>query len=95
MQKIPRRLREQLMPIYSSLYPSLKDSFSFGKPYSSIDSFTVAKNQFKYFSTKEKAQEYITLNKPCLSLKEVWDAYSSADNPYTATKELAKQKTNQ
>lgn len=27
----------------------------------------------KYFSTKEKAEEYILLNKPCLSLKETLD----------------------
>ena len=26
-----------------------------------------------YFSTKEKAEEYILMNKPCLSLSDVWD----------------------
>ena len=53
---MPRRLRKQLMPLYSSLYPSLKDSFSFSKQYSSIDSFTVVKNQFKYL------EHYFTFN---------------------------------
>jgi len=30
-------------------------------------------NDIRYFSTKEKAEEYILLNKTVLSLKEVWD----------------------
>lgn len=33
---------------------------------------------FKYFSTREKAQEYIIENKPCLSLKDVRDVYSES-----------------
>ena len=30
---------------------------------------------WKDFSTKEKAEEYILMNKPCLSLNEVWDIF--------------------
>ena len=30
-------------------------------------------SDYKHFSTKEKAEEYILMNKPCLSLSDVWD----------------------
>ncbi len=33
---------------------------------------------YKYFSTKEKAEEYIIMNKPCLSLNDVAKVYVSA-----------------
>jgi hypothetical protein len=32
-------------------------------------------SRFRYFSTKEKAEEYVLMNKPCLSLQEVWDVF--------------------
>lgn len=59
-------------------------------------------NQFKYFSTKEKAEEYVLMNKPCLSLKEVVDKSIYAGkrdlpttNPhYIALKDLVKEKLN-
>ena len=35
----------------------------------------------KYFSTKEKAEEYILLNKPCLSLNDIKFAISKINNP--------------
>ena len=43
------------------------------------------KNEYKLFSTKEKAEEYIIMNKPCLSINDIqklknivfkdWDSY--------------------
>jgi hypothetical protein len=58
---------------------------------------------YKYFSTKEKADEYVLLNKPCLSLNDllsVWDEQASVDlyrkSPlFKNFKELAKSKINQ
>ena len=47
-----------------------------------------------YFSTKEKAEEYILMNKPCLSLKEVLDIVSFLDRSEKKLKELVKQKLN-
>jgi len=44
------------MPLFSALYPSLKDSFSFDKQYSSIDTFTEVRNKFIYL------EEYFTFN---------------------------------
>ncbi len=86
MQKIPRRLREQLMPLYSSLYPSLKESFSFGKPYSSIDSFTVAKNQFKYLEKYFTFTQLRELIKSMDSLSTGWlkkNCYSIVSNYFS------------
>lgn len=34
----------------------------------------------KYFSTKEKAEEYINLNKPCLSIKEICPIIGQCNN---------------
>lgn len=36
------------------------------------------------FSTKEKAEEYIIMNKPCLSLKEVLDNYNTKPGYHTS-----------
>lgn len=36
----------------------------------------------KYFSTREKAEEYILMNKPCLSIKDVQSIYVSAEKDY-------------
>lgn len=38
------------------------------------------KKKFKIFSTREKAEEYILMNKPCLSINEISDFYKSAKN---------------
>ena len=43
------------------------------------------------FSTKEKAEEYILMNKPCLSLKDVASIYISADKPITDTTSYSAQ----
>jgi hypothetical protein len=58
-------------------------------------------NDCKVFSTKEAAEEYILLNKPMLSIKDVEQCYTSP-NPsplynemYKNLIELAKSKTNQ
>lgn len=46
-----------------------------------------------FFSTKEKAEEYIILNKPCLSLKEINDECAGyIIYPYRRIKEIVKQK---
>ena len=46
---------------------------------------------YKCFSTLEKAEEYILLNKPCLSLKDVASIYISADKPITDTTSFSAQ----
>ena len=48
-------------------------------------------NPAKYFSTKEKAEEYILMNKPVLSLKDVASIYISADKPITDTTSFSAQ----
>lgn len=56
------------------------------------------KNGEKYFSTKEKANEYILMNKPCLSINDLLKngfIYKSLDGTMNKIKELAKQKINQ
>ena len=57
------------------------------------------KDECKTFSTKEKAEEYILMNKPCLSLQEVYKVLNTGDHacqypthPSQRLKELAKQK---
>lgn len=46
---------------------------------------------YNYFSTKEKAEEYILMNKPVLSLKDVASIYISADKPITDTTSYSAQ----
>jgi hypothetical protein len=58
-----------------------------------LDYQTYYKNQIN-FSTKEKAEEYILMNKPCLSLKEVLDIVPFLDRSERKLKELVKQKLN-
>ena len=38
-----------------------------------VSKFFKPNPNYKYFSTKEKAEEYILMNKPLLSLSDVWD----------------------
>lgn len=45
----------------------------------------------KVFSTKKAAEEYIFMNKPCLSLKDVASIYISADKPITDTTSFSAQ----
>ena len=44
-----------------------------------------------WFSTKEKAEEYILMNEPVLSLKDVASIYISADKPVTDTTSFSAQ----
>lgn len=37
------------------------------KPFTGLD------GEFKYFSTKEKADDYVLMNKTCLSLKDIYE----------------------
>ena len=46
----------------------------------------------KYFSTKEKAEEYILMNKPCLSLKEIENYSNITLGGLKSLKELVKTK---
>ncbi len=52
----------------------------------------------KYFSTKEKAEEYVINNKPCLSLKEIYDLFPgyvhSSSTLIPKLKKLVKTKLN-
>ncbi len=48
-------------------------------PVNSTTVYVYYKNN-KTFSTKEKAEEYILLNKPCLSIKEISEIYISLKN---------------
>jgi len=50
----------------------------------------------KYFSTKEKAEEYVLLNKPCLSIMEVAPIFGQMhldNSPDVLTRNLAKLKS--
>ena len=49
-------------------------------------------SDYKHFSTKEKAEEYILLNKPCLSYNEVLEIVYFLDRSEKKLKELVKQK---
>lgn len=50
--------------------------------------------EFVDFSTKEKAEEYVLMNKPCLSLKEVLEIVPFLDRSGKKLKELVQQKLN-
>src|SRR5690606_17070140 len=53
---------------------------------------------FKYFSTKEKAEEYILMNKPCLSVADIctyFDGQLSGCSNLFYLKKLAKSKLNE
>jgi hypothetical protein len=59
---------------------------------------TIAELAYKRFSTKEKAEEYILLNKPCLSLKDIEFAISKTNNAEekrNKLKDLVKSKIQQ
>lgn len=49
-------------------------------------------DSYKCFSTKEKAKEYVLMNKPCLSLKEVLSIVTFLDRSEKKLKDLVKQK---
>ena len=65
--------------------------------------FESGKNSFQlYFSTKDAAKEYLLLNKPCLSLKDIYSIDYGNTKPnkvvvvdHSKLKELVKQKLNQ
>ena len=68
-----------------------------GKPFEIVrgdyTSFEYEPQYEKYFSTKEKAEEYILLNKPVLSLKDVANIYpginkSHPDKPSSQSERL-------
>ena len=42
----------------------------------------VTGNEFKYFSTKEKAEEYILMNKPCLSINDILSVSVNTHSPF-------------
>lgn len=53
------------------------------------------KQNLKYFSTKEKAEEYIIMNKPCLSLNDILQfekKYAKNSGIYIMIEELVKKK---
>lgn len=61
--------------------------------------FSGKDSSFKYFSTKEAAEEYILLNKPCLSINDIRPLLTYCNNNYTnidllikKLKELVKSK---
>ena len=51
----------------------------------------IKNNSYYYFSTKEKAEEYIFMNKPVLSLNDVASIYISADKPIRDTTSFSAQ----
>lgn len=53
---------------HANIYSVNKSNFKIGK---NTLGFTVFTDNYLKFSTKEKAEEYILLNKPCLSLNEI------------------------
>ena len=57
----------------------LKPYFNFRKL---IASDGVISDLYLFFSTKEKAEEYILLNKPCLSINDIQSIYVSAKKGY-------------
>jgi hypothetical protein len=69
---VPLRLRKQLIPLYSTLYPSLKDSFSFDKQYSPINVFTVVKDKFKYLENFFTFTQLTELTKSMNTVETLW-----------------------
>ena len=59
-----------------------------------VSKFFKPNPNYKYFSTKEKAEEYILMNKPCLSLKEIYDLTDKNSGLYNESdlEKLVKQK---
>ncbi len=56
------------------------------------DPFYGVRSQFKYFSTKEKAEEFVTMNRPVLSVQEIMDLPNTGFVEHL--KKLAKEKIN-
>jgi hypothetical protein len=52
---------------------------------------TSQKSDYIFYKSKEKAEKYIFMNKPCLSLKDVANIYISADKPITDTTSFSAQ----
>lgn len=73
---------------------SSDETWSYGK-FKWIGSISDSKN-YKWFSTKEKAEEYVLMNKPCLSINEVMNITYNPTETFTSTtnklKELVKSK---
>ena len=57
--------------------------------------FNVISKHVKYFSTKEKAEEYILMNKPCLSLKEIKETTTIKGLSLKKLEKLVKSKIQQ
>lgn len=64
--------------------------------YCEKDFNTKPSNNVKYFYSKEKAEEYILMNKPILSLKEIYDLTDKNSGQYNESdlEKLVKQKLN-
>lgn len=60
----------------------------------SVGRYTTPGEGFKYFSTKEAAEDYILCNKPCLSLNDLLNTnyWSKSGNIMTKLKQLVKSK---
>lgn len=52
---------------------------------------TSQKGDYLFYKSKEKAEEYVFMNKPVLSLKDVASIYISADKPITETTSFSAQ----
>jgi hypothetical protein len=57
-----------------------------------VSPFYGAKDEFKYFSTKMAAEQYILAHKPCLTLKEVTDILYKGGDFAAIISNLAKEK---
>lgn len=73
--------------------PEMKYVEKIGVPFVSVDEF---RKGYKYFSTKEAAEEHVLLNKPCLSINDVMSvSYNPVETRTSSSrklKELVKSK---
>lgn len=65
--------------IYYHTKPDFTISYG-GKADNKISGNLIGYKNYKYFSTKEKAQEWVVLNKPCLSIKEICPIIGQCNN---------------
>lgn len=70
-------------------------SFEMWKPYEMGMPRYINSKEEKYFSTEQAAQEYILMNKPCLSVNEVVDKWANDDYFPEVVKRIAQSKINQ
>lgn len=61
--------------IYFALHPSILQKVVRSTAHNTINGCSYSNGTFKLFSSEDKAREYIELNKPCLSINDIFEMW--------------------